>query len=136
MLTAEQKRDYFWKIFEEVLVENGKPFKIMPHKGRQWAWVEERILLEFLVQKGIFRVGLYLSDEQFYHFLVSRKGEIEKMLGFSPTWTSGERSGNVKRIKTEFAFDGQKCDESEYRNLIDVALPTIVSYIKAFKPYF
>ena len=136
MYTAEQKRDRFWKIFEEVLVKNGEPFKIVPKKGRQWAWTDKHILLEFLVQKGIFRIGLYLTDEQFFHFLISRKEEIEKTLGFSPTWSNGERSQKVMRIKTEYAFNGDDCCEVEYRKLIDTALPVIVSYIKAFKPYF
>jgi len=140
MTNAENERKTFWKIFHDVLKETGNPFMFTENK--YWAcinsndsnWHRTIIAMDFLVQKEIFRINLYINNDiELFDMLLSRKEEIEKLLGFEVKWVFSEKKGNARRIKLEQSFI--KNNNIEYKKLIVKSISIINNFVKVFSKY-
>ena len=140
MSNAEYERKIFWDMYNEVLIDHGEPFFISSKK--QWAiinknspaWNEPVIAMDFLVQKRVLRINVFLlDDEHLFNKLAAMRKEIEETMGFTAEWVHGEKGENTYRIKTELDFIPNNHDD--YYRVIEESLPIVVKYINTFKPY-
>ena len=133
MTTAEQQRNIFWNMFERELEKQGAPFHICYFSyyatvNRRSARSNYCLSMDFLVQKGFLRVGIFICDNvPTFEYMYSQKDEIEKLLGFQPKWTiGGERNPNTRRIEIHIPFVGNV-------NSYLKAIQSAILYIKKFK---
>lgn len=140
MSNAEYERKVFWNMYHEILINNGEPFRISQKK--QWAIVNKNspaynnpaIAMDFLVQKKVLRINVFLLNDQELFFKLERmKGKIEDSLGFKPEWVPGEKGENTYRIKTELPF--LPYNKDDYYRVIEESLPIVIKFIKTFSPY-
>lgn len=123
--------DSFWKTFEQILTENGEPFKIV-HKDH-FANVNRRnvnfnVTLDIsLVRRNNFlRVGLYIRDKrsEIGRIILANKERINRALSFTPRWEDGEKNPNTLWVVNKFPIN-----DSTYRELIEKSIPYIMEYI-------
>lgn len=136
------ERAFFWEIFQEELNLNGNPFRIATRN--QYGTINQDsansnlcLGIDFLIQKGFFRIGIYIQDDKItphFDWLYSHKDEIEAMLGFAPIWTKhGTKNPNTRRIETQLPFIPYNHDD--YERLIEEILPIALKYIEVFSKY-
>ncbi len=136
------ERTVFWQMLQEALDKNGNPFTISTRA--QYGTVNRKrancalcLGFDFLLQKRVFRIGIYIQDDtKTPHFnrLLRQKDEIESFLGFKPIWTTrGERNPNTRRIQMQLPFTPY--DRNDYERLIERALPIFMQYIKMASKY-
>lgn len=117
MTDAEAQRKIFWELFEEILIENGEPFKISykDQNGeiKHYAAVNKyytntpsgtAIDLSFLQQKnkrlflqeknkGLFRVNFYVYNKNIINKLLANKEDVNSMVTTNPIeWERGEKN--------------------------------------------
>ena len=145
-INATEEREVFWGIFDEKLIQNGEPFKIIHHRenGEPTYWGninQKRIFgpnktlgVEFRFRDKKIRVGIYLLDDLFlFERLYATKERIECELGFSVEWSHiGTQNPNTRRIYTE--FDLELFDANHYAEKIDEILPYVVRFKEVFGP--
>ena len=127
----------FWKTFEQILIENGEPFKIV-YKDHYADVNRYKINLNIdvdisLVRRDNFlRVGLYIIDKysDIGRIILANKEQINKQLTFSPLWESGEKNPDTLRVIVKLPIDNFTC-----RELIEQALPYIMEFIAVAKKY-
>ena len=143
-INASEERRIFWGKYDEELIRNGEPFKLLHQKGSEvtfWANVNKKKSLvdlslsaDFLIQKEILRINIYIrKDINLYDYLFSKKDEIEKQLGFSPIWNDNCKSPDARRIEVVLGF--QAGDREDYDRLIEVSLPIMYRFKQVFEKY-
>ncbi len=142
MTKAETIYKDFWKIFEEVLEENGMPFQIvheMSGKSKSWANVNKKHIfnknavdISLRSREKRLRLGLYVVDKncELGRVLFANKANIDKKLPFEHNWENGSRNVNTLRITTYLSFS-----HLTYREVIEQALPILVEYISIADEY-
>ena len=139
---SNSEQTIFWKMLQNALDNNGNPFTISTRA--QYGTVNRNspncnlcLSFDFLLQKGFFRIGIYIQDDTktpCFDRLLKQKTEIEYMLGFTPIWTAyGVKNPNTRRIETQIPFTPY--DRDDYERLIDEALPIFMKYIKVVSQY-
>ena len=139
---SNSEQTVFWRMLQEALNNNGNPFTISTRA--QYGTVNRKspnsnlcLGFDFLLQKGFFRIGIYIQDDTVtpcFDRLLQQKDEIESLLGFAPIWTTqGAKNPNTRRIETRLSFIAY--DREDYERLIDEALPVFMQYIKVFSKY-
>lgn len=135
-------KETFWFDFENILKENGEPFKIIHEKaGEQtyWACVNKNQILTnncvdiSLVKRSNFlRIGLYIIDKDspVGKIILSDKQKINEQLSFPPNWEYGSRNPNTLRITVKLPIDSKTS-----RELTEEALPIIMEFIEVAKKY-
>ena len=133
---------YFWRTFEEILLEKGEPFKIIHEKGgeqtfwacinRNKALVNNSVDISLVQSKNFLRVGLYVLDKtsNLGVRLIRNRKYIDDELTFIPKWESGERNSNTLRITAKFPIDNNTS-----RELIEKAFPYIMQFFAIAKKY-
>lgn len=138
MRNADSERKIFWRIYNEILAKNGIPFLISFKK--QWAivnkntpaWNEPVIAMDFLVQKRLLRINLFLLDDVgLFNKLFAIKKDLEDKLGCKTEWIHGEKGKNTYRIKTELFLIPY--DHDDYYRVIEESLPIVMKYIETFR---
>ena len=129
--------DSFWKTFEQILIENGEPFKIV-HKY-QFANVNRRKVnfnvtldISLVRRKNFLRVGLYIRDRrsEIGRIILANKERINRALSFMPRWEIGEKNPNTLWVITKIPIN-----DSTYRELIEKSIPYIMEYIDVAVKY-
>ena len=132
-------RESFWQTFEQVLIENGEPFKIVHERGRSFANVNRRkinisVYLDIspLKTKNFLRVGLYIDDRhsKIGRIILANKERINRALSFMPRWEDGVKNPDTLRVVTKFPIN-----DSTYRELIEKSIPYIMEYIDVAVKY-
>ncbi|MCD7728650.1 MAG: DUF4268 domain-containing protein [Clostridia bacterium] len=97
----------FWRTFEQILIENGEPFKIVHEfAGREvyWACINKykstmniNLHVSLVNQKNCVRVGLYISDRNtpIGRVILANKESINNQLSFTPVWENGAKNPNT-----------------------------------------
>ncbi|MCD7728651.1 MAG: DUF4268 domain-containing protein [Clostridia bacterium] len=134
--------DVFWNTFEQILIENGEPFKIIHEKaGEQthWACVNKNkalnnncVDISLVRREGFLRVGLYIIDRnaRIGQILLANKENIDRQISFEHIWEDGTRNPNTLRIIKKFPIAGKTS-----REIIENALPYIMKYVEIAKIY-
>ena len=141
---AKQEQLIFWNIFDEILIQNGEPFELLHEKSGEvtfWGVVNKKkslidlgLSVEFSVKKETLRVNIYMRNNiDLYEYLYERKDEIEQRLGFNVIWNDKCPHSNTRRIEYNISFVSG--DRDGYINLIEEALPIIVSFKEVFTEY-
>ncbi len=137
MTYAEEQREIFWNMFEDILIENGSPFKIafihqITHDITSYAAVNRKgsfnanaIDLSFLIKENKFRVNLYVSGARLMRKFLDSKEKVNKMVSTNLLWEDGKR---VLRPSVYFEFVSG--DKESYKNAIEKSLPLIVELIE------
>lgn len=137
MNKSQSERVEFWTLFNDHVIERGKPFNI--HKATTDHWYNIAIgtsqvcLSVTLVNKEAFvGVELYIaSNKELFDKLFAEHEEIEKELGFKVEWLrldSSKASRILYRIKG-LNFD----DHSNYDELIETAIDKVLKMREVFK---
>ena len=139
---APAERKTFWKLMQKKLKELGDPFTIRPSiangEYRHWASIYSKgsvdMSTDFLVQKGILRIELYIKENLIlYKVLKEHKADIEKLIGTPLIYTDGEKNPNIKWIKKEWTFIPYNYED--YERVIDTALPTMIRFVNILKGF-
>ncbi len=143
-IVAKEEQRVFWEMFEEALMQNGEPFKILHDKKGEptfWAVVNKRrilfdlgLSLDFTVRNKNLKIQVYIRNNiPLYNYLYSKKGEIEENLGFKPVWNDRCQKPDTRRIEYNIQFiPGNRED---YERVIEEALPITEKFRKVFGKY-
>lgn len=148
MTNTEEQRKLFWELFDEILLENGEPFKIsyqnkkneIKHNGavnKDFTNTPSgtAIDLGFNLRKGVFRVNFYIPDLNIdlKNKLLVNKEQINSMITLPLLWEKGEKNELVLRPSVYFNFIQNDVDD--YRRVIEESLPTIIEFINVANMY-
>ena len=144
MTRAQYERQRFWKIFDELLIQNGEPFEVLHEKGGEvthWCVVNKTralvslcVSLDFLVRDNKARINVYIqNDVPLYNYLYSHKDEIEEKLGFKPIWNDKCNKAHTRRI--EYTIPITSNDSEEYERIAETALPILYKFKTVFERY-
>lgn len=148
MTNTEEQRKLFWELFDEILLENGEPFKIsyqnkkneIKHNGavnKDFTNTPSgtAIDLGFNLRKGVFRVNFYIPDVniKLKNKFTSNKEQIDSMITLPLLWERGEKNELVLRPSVYFNFIQNDVDD--YRRVIEESLPTIIEFINVANKY-
>ncbi len=138
MTNTQTERKFFWKAYQEALMENGEPFSLkFFHDSdgafRHYAHVNASrfptnrcICIEFTPQCGRVRYGVYLAnDVPLFDCLYEQKEKIESLLGFRCDWKCGAKGKNARRI-----FCEQEIIPSDYGSYLTAIEKTMVRLTK------
>ncbi len=133
----------FWRTFEQILMENGEPFKIIYTKedGTLTHYADvNRVKLNLSIcmdislvrRENFLRVGLYINNihSQIGRIILANKERINDELSFAPLWEQGARNANALRVIVKFPINDNSC-----RDLIENALPYIIEFIAVADKY-
>ena len=139
--SSEYEASLFFNKLQELLNESEPSIKcevkgasaaINKKSNKVW------LALDFLVKKEFLRIAIYIPDDtktHYYDKLLAHREEIEKKLGFAPTWLDkGEKSDKTRWIKSE-NHKFTPYDRLDYERLASKALPVIKKYAKVFSTY-
>ena len=139
---AEYHQKNFWEFLEWKLQESGNPFTIKlcysNGKPRHWAHIAKvkgiNEDINFLSQSGILRICLYIYDRPGLYELIKEKRDLlEQALGYPVAFEVGGKNNNVQWIKREWSFIPN--NEDDYKKVCEQAIPEMLKFIEAFKPY-
>ena len=143
-IVAKEEQKRFWEMFDEALIQNGEPFYALHEMGgktthwavinKNHALVDMALSIDFLVQKKIVRINIYMRDDiPLYNYLYSKRGEIEAKLGFSPSWNDNCQKPNTRRIEYIIPFVPGNLED--YDRVLDIALPIVEKFRTVFGAY-
>ena len=148
MTNLKEQQKLFWELFEEILIENGEPFKIsyqnkkneIKHNGavnKDFTNTPSgtAIDLGFNFGKGIFRVNFYIPERKpdLKNKLLTNKEQINSMITLPLLWEKGEKNELVLRPSVYFNFIQNDVDD--YRRVIEESLQTIIEFINVANMY-
>ena len=126
MTNLKEQQKLFWELFEEILIENGEPFKIsyqnkkneIKHNGavnKDFTNTPSgtAIDLGFNFGKGIFRVNFYIPERKpdLKNKLLTNKEQINSMITLPLLWEKGEKNELVLRPSVYFNFIQNDVDD-------------------------
>lgn len=136
---SQSERLEFWNMFNEKLLDKGKPFNVRKATTDHWYDVaigssKSHIAIELISREKLIRVGLYMNnDKDYYDKLFEYKDQIENELSIKLEWLR-ECSGDVSRIK--YNINGLNFDDhSNYNELIEKTINIASKMQKVFKKY-
>ncbi len=142
MTNAEMIYRDFWKVFDEILIENGEPFQIvheMSGKVKSWAtvnrnhiWTASMVCIGLRSRKKEMGIDIYVEDMNttIGKILLANKDKISNEFSVPVQWISGEKQPNTFRVRYPISF--ANCT---YREAIEKALPIIIEFIAVAKKY-
>lgn len=147
MTYTEEQRKIFWKLFDEILIENGEPFSIAYKKkngeitsygqvNKLFATPNGTVIdLSFILRDGKFRVNFYIPERKpdLKNKLLANKEQINSMITLPLLWEKGENKELVLRPSVYFNFIQNDVDD--YRRVIEESLPTIMEFINVANKY-
>lgn len=129
----------FWKRFNEILIEHGKPFNDRKVTTDNWYEVaigvsEKCVQIRLVNKEGYIGIGLYINDDkELFDSLYEKKIEIESKLGFELDW---QRVNNRKVSKIIYRIPGLNFDDhSNYDDLMNDIIDKVQLFVKVFKKY-
>ena len=139
MNKSESERIEFWTMFNETVIERGKPFNIRKATTDHWYDVaigtsEAHICITLVNKESSIVVELYINDNKaLFDKLYANKDKIEESLGFNLDW---QRLNEKKASRIKYAIPGLNFDNhSNYAELMNVAIDKILAFREVFKLY-
>lgn len=142
MATQDEKK-FFWNLFDEILIENGEPFKINYQKSNgeitSYANINKRKIpnsttldLSLLPARNKLRINLYIHNgvESFVGRRISTNREfVQSMISVPILWEYGSKNSQTLRPSVYIDLSGN------YRNVIEKSLPIIMEFIEVAKRF-
>lgn len=139
MNKSQSERLEFWNKFNEVIIERGKPFNIRKATTDHWYNValgtsEAHISVNLINKESSIVIEVYISDnKEFYDNLYVKKDVIEQELGLSLDW---QRLDDKKASRIKYSIPGLSFnDHSNYSDLMNKAIDTVILFRKVFKKH-
>lgn len=139
MNKSESERIEFWTMFNETVIERGKPFNIRKATTDHWYDVaigtsEAHICITLVNKESSIVVELYINDNKaLFDKLYANKDKIEESLGFNLDW---QRLNEKKASRIKYAISGLNFDNhSNYAELMNAAIDKILAFREVFKSY-
>lgn len=135
----ETERYEFWSLFNERVIERGRPFHVSKPSIRHWYNISTGvkgadICVNLVNRLSCVELEVYISDnKQLFDRLYENKSGIEERLGFEMDW---RRLENKKASRIVHRVSGLNfSDHSNYSSLIDEIIDK-VTVMKAVFPDF
>ena len=140
-MSAQLEWNYFWKIFDAYVKEQGDKFFIVHQKGgiNQAAgninnlspMAMETICCEYKYREQIILVQVYINKNvDLFEYLYSKKDQLENELGYKVEWVKGgERSSSVRRIQKTFPIN------KSIKEIVVEIYPYILDFIRVFEKF-
>ena len=139
MNKSQSERLEFWKKFNEVIIERGKPFNVRKATTDHWYDValgtsEAHISISLVNKESCITVEVYVSDnKKFFDELYAKKDNIEQELGFNLDW---QRLDDKKASRIKYSIPGLNFDNhSNYADLMNTVIDKVILFKKVFKKY-
>lgn len=133
---SQAERLAFWTMFNDMVVECGKPFNIRKATTDHWYSVAigtslASISINLVNKESCVVIELYIgNNKELYDNLYSKKEEIESLLGFSMDW---QRLNHKKASRIKYALKGLDFDDhSNYETL----MKEIINKVKIMRNVF
>lgn len=129
----------FWSMFNEFLLEKGRPINVRKATTDHWYDVAigvSKAHISITLVNSANKIGVEIhipADKQLYDSLYSNKDQIEQAIGHELIWM---RLDDKKASRIVTYIQGLDFDNKEnYRDLMEQALKEVLLFKKAFKPY-
>lgn len=136
---SEMKRLEFWNMFNEIIEANGRPVNIRKATSDHWYSFAIgasgcHISMDLVNSKHKIRVGLWINDDkEMFDRLYNAKNEIEQKMQIELNW---DRLDKKKASLICTYIPGLDFDEqSNYRQLMQESLETVILFKKVFSQY-
>ena len=134
---SQSERLNFWEIFNQVVINRGKPFNVRKATTDHWYDVavgssEAHIAIDLVNKDGNIVVEFYINDNKdMFDMLFSEKDKIEQELGYKMVW---DRLDNKKASRIKYYIKGLDFDNhSNYDSLINEVIDTVLKMKDVFK---
>ena len=139
MNESQTRRLEFWTLFNERIIQKGKPFNTHKPSADHWYTVAVgsskcRISIELVNKENFVRVGLWIPDDKgLYDFLYANKEEVENAIPFSLEWDRlDDKKGATVCTKIK-GLNFKK--QNNYPELMDQTIDAVVTLRNVLKPY-
>ena len=137
MNRSQSERLNFWTIFNEIVVNKGRPFNTRKASTDHWYDVsigtsEAHISISLVNQSGYIGVELYIRDnKEMFDELYIEKDNIESLLSFPLEWhrLNNRKASRIITKIEDLDFD----NHSNYYELMDDVISKVISMRKVFK---
>ena len=136
---SQSERLLFWEEFNRAVVDHGKPFNLRKATTDHWYDVAlgtsaAHIAINLVNKENAVVVEVYVSDsKELFDNLYEQKDEIESKLGFGLDW---DRLTGKKASRIKYQIDGLNFDDhSNYKELMDQIIETVIKMRAVFKKY-
>ena len=137
MNKRQSERVEFWTMFNERIIDRGKPFSVRKATTDHWYDIAigtsaAHISVTLVNKDSFVGVELYInSNKALFDKLYEDREEIEERLGFKLDW---QRLDNAKASRILYRIDGLNFDDhSNYDALIDEAIDKVIKMKTVFK---
>lgn len=136
---SQAERLEFWNMFNDVVVERGKPFNVRKATTDHWYDVSlgtglAHVGINLVNKNSNVCVEIYINDsKELFDQLYDCKDEIEALLNIELTWDrlDGKKASRIKSYITGLNFD----DHSNYSTLMNQIIDRAVLLRDTFKKY-
>lgn len=137
MNKRQSERVEFWTMFNEHIIDRGKPFSVRKATTDHWYDIAigtsaAHISVTLVNKDSYVGVELYInSNKALFDKLYEDREEIEKQLGFKMDW---QRLDTAKASRILYRINGLNFDDhSNYDALIDEAIDKVIKMKSVFK---
>ena len=137
MNKRQSERVEFWTIFNEHIINRGKPFNVRKATTDHWYDIAigtsaAHISVTLINKESYVGVELYInSNKALFDKLYEDREDIEKQLGFKMDW---QRLDSAKASRVLYRIEGLNFDDhSNYDSLIDEAIDKVIKMKSVFK---
>ena len=129
----------FWTLFNQKIIEKGKPFNVRKASTDHWYDVaigtsEAHIAINLVNKEHQIVVELYINkSKEMFDLLYKNKYDIESTLDITFDWCrlDGKKASRIKHSIDGLNFD----DHSNYDVLMDEVIDKVIKMRKVFKEY-
>jgi len=136
---SQSERLEFWTMFNELLIEKGKPFNVRKATTDHWYDVAMgtsgiHVAINLVNRESLICLEVYINDDkELFDKLYNQKENIESELGFKLIW---DRLDNGKASRIKYTIPGLNFDNhSNYKYLMEKSIDTSVKMRDVFKKY-
>ena len=137
MNKRQSERVEFWTIFNEHIINRGKPFNVRKATTDHWYDIAigtsaAHISVTLVNKDSYIGVELYInSNKALFDKLYEEREKIEEQLGFKMDW---QRLDTAKASRILYRINGLNFDDhSNYDSLIDEAIDKVIKMRSIFK---
>ena len=137
MNKSQSERVEFWTIFNEHIINRGKPFNVRKATTDHWYDIAigtsaAHISVTLVNKDSYIGVELYInSNKALFDKLYEEREKIEEQLGFKMDW---QRLDTAKASRILYRINGLNFDDhSNYDSMIDEAIDKVIKMRSIFK---
>lgn len=136
---SQAERLEFWTMFNEMLIEKGKPFNVRKATTDHWYDIAigksgVHVSVSLVNRDSLICLELYISDDkELFDRLYSKKEIIESELNMKLIWDRLD-NGKASRIKYNI-YGFNFANHANYRELMETIIEDVIKMRDTFKKY-